>query len=113
MYTRWGVYKAVRLNGDPVINKRHLWSKEVEVLARIGGIWEFYNTLFPSLSTSFPLQNVTHSLSTLTYSIQAAIHSPDTGLSAPCSEHKDLFITRLNRRCRIRGSGACRRREFM
>lgn len=39
--------------------------------------------------------------------IQAAIYVPDTSLSGACNAHKDLFRTRMNTRCHIRGSGVC------
>lgn len=74
-------------------------------------------TLFPSLPSSAPpylscslfckySRTITH---TRTDSIEAAIHVSDTSLSGGCNAHKDLFISSLNARCHIRGSGGLRR----
>lgn len=59
-----------------------------------------------SLHLFLPIISLLHLL-VHTDSVQAAIHILDTSLSGARDAHKGLFITKLNARCHIRGSGAC------
>lgn len=121
---------GIRLNNGPLKTCRCFWRKVIELwcwfeeLARPlpRKVWdsgrnvdECWNSLsLPSLICSS--LSLVHSLSlsrkylctshTHTDSIKAAIHVSDTSLSGARNAHKDLFISSLNARCHIRGSGA-------
>lgn len=85
------------------------WTKEpVRPLPRkcgtLEGMWTNAESLIPSLSSSVTLSRA--------YSGAHHMHTQiPTSLSAACNAPKDLFLTRLNARCHIKGSGAFTERK--